>query len=80
MSRQFEFAHSARCPKCGAIPGRWCRERGKAVAPHSERAKEALRICSRVLQALSADDQVLLKDLGSEPIPLKGGVCPRLEN
>jgi hypothetical protein len=66
---QFQFALSVKCPRCHVNAGRWCRERGKAVAPHRERAKEALRACSSALQALLPEDQVLLKDEGREPTP-----------
>jgi len=66
---QFQFALSVKCPRCRVSPGRWCREHGKAVAPHRERAKEALRVCSSALQALLPEDQVLLQDYGCAPVP-----------
>ena len=65
---QFQFALSVTCPRCHVSPGHWCRERGKAVAPHRERAKEALRVCSSALQALLPEDQILLTDNGCEPL------------
>jgi hypothetical protein len=51
MPRQFfRFAHSVRCPVCGSGRGHWCRTpEGKCVAPHRERAREALRITCSVL-------------------------------
>jgi len=71
----FQFALSVKCPRCRVNPGRWCRERGKSIPPHRERAQEALRACSSVLQALLPEDQILLKDNGCEPIPPQGGPC-----
>jgi len=48
----FQFALSVKCPKCYAGAGRWCREKGKCVPPHRERAKEALRLSCAVLTHL----------------------------
>ena len=49
----FQFAHSVKCPKCKANVGRWCREDGKAIPPHRERSKEAVRTSCAVLKPLA---------------------------
>lgn len=44
-----QFTLSIKCPRCGARNGHWCREQGKAVSPHPERRKEAVRASCAIL-------------------------------
>jgi hypothetical protein len=50
MPKFFKFALSVKCPRCRCGAGHWCREQGKCVPPHRERAHEALRITCSVLR------------------------------
>ena len=46
---QFKFALTVRCPVCKRGPTHWCRgQDGKCIAPHRERAREALRLTCAV--------------------------------
>lgn len=57
MRAYFHFTLQNRCPKCGAGPSHWCRdERGKCIAPHQERRREALKVAMSAFAPLKRKD------------------------